>query len=92
MEEEKVYYRYVREHSQRQTQLEESRVVMAQNLVGKRESERGRREPSTEARRLKVQRSESGQLTCLNYIGNSLGPEFRVDGRVCQPYAVTGMD
>ena len=59
---------------------------------GKRESERGRREPSTEARRLKVQRSESGQLTCLNYIGNSLGPEFRVDGRVCQPYAVTGMD
>jgi hypothetical protein len=34
MVEEKVYYRYVGEHSRRQTHLGQSRVVMTLNLVG----------------------------------------------------------
>ena len=53
--EEKVYYRHVREHSQRQTQLGESRVVTTVNHVVKRER-KGRGEPRTEARRPKVQK------------------------------------
>jgi len=39
MEEEKVYCRYVGEHSQRQRNLGESRVDMSLSLVGRRGGE-----------------------------------------------------
>jgi hypothetical protein len=58
--EEKVYYRYVGGgHSQRQTCLGESRVVLILSGVGKEEGKREREErgkPSTAARSPKVQR------------------------------------
>ena len=42
MVEEKVYYRYVGEHSQRQTHLGESRVLLTINHVGRGEGEGNR--------------------------------------------------
>lgn len=94
MVEEEVYYRYVNEHSQRQTQLGESRVVMTISHVEKREREREEGNQEQEPGSQRYRRGEmSGQPKCLNYIGNSLWErEFRADGEACQPYPVTAMD
>jgi hypothetical protein len=95
---EKVYYRYVGEHSQRQTHLGESRVDMTLSHVGKkRKGKRG--EPGAAARRPKVQKKQNKEVSGfhreepLREGQPSLrAGQFRVEGGVCQPYPATSRD
>ena len=91
MVEEKVYYRYVGEHSQRQTHLGESRVVMTLNHVVRGGGE-GRAELSIAARRSKV-KIKKHWLTIMSglYSESPLGEgdpspwarEFIIASRIC---------
>jgi hypothetical protein len=94
---EEVFCRYMRQHSQRQTDLGESRVFMAMNHVRKVMEGEGRegnrlKQPGDqkykrskgEAERRAERGRDSRQPKCLDYIGKSLlGKDSPAHGLEC---------
>lgn len=91
MVEEKVYYRFVGEHSQRQTHPGEFRVVMTLNYVGRWEG-KGEGGPRIAAKRSKIQKRGRGNQNVWiiqrkvsgEGLPNLWTREFRVESEVCQ--------
>lgn len=79
---EKVYYKYVGEHGQRQGHLGESGVDMTQSCAGWEKAGRGRGEKGARCSSQEVQRfKESGEPKWLDYIGkNSPVPGLKSSG------------